>query len=69
MTHQMRVPNWFVQGTLSLKVAALRYELGEDHVYDFVEGSIPCDPAPGAPHSSSWTNLIPDQLNALAYQN
>jgi len=28
-------------------LAALRYELGNHHVYEFVEGSVPCDPAPG----------------------
>ena len=31
---------------MSLGVAALRYRLGEEHTYDFVEGSIPCDAAP-----------------------
>lgn len=33
-------------------VAALRYGLGEDHVFEFVEGAFTCPQAPGKPRSA-----------------
>jgi len=32
---------------LTMEVAALRYNLGDNHTYEFIEGNIPCSIAPG----------------------
>ncbi|PYI14664.1 hypothetical protein BO99DRAFT_437151 [Aspergillus violaceofuscus CBS 115571] len=34
-----------------IQTAAIRYELGDNHTYDFIEGNIPAAMQPGKPHS------------------
>lgn len=45
---------------LLISAAALRHALGDEHVFEFVEGSVPFPPAPGT--SERWIAMVDNKL-------
>lgn len=54
--------NWWLTSRLLCFEGPIRYELGEAHEFDFVDGTVPCPPNPGKVYHTIDTP--PDQFGS-----